>query len=305
MPKKKQTEKDLETEIEIVGDEVNTEEPEIEVVEAKNEEENAGVAPEDGIEELKRKLEEERLARSEAEKRAKEAQAAANKAATETGEHRISLVSNALDNLKREQDILKSNIKELMVVGDYDRAVELQEAFQHNISKMVQLQNGLDEMKREPVRRVEQPQNDGPTVDDLIQRVTPRSAQWLERNRSHIQDSRTIRIMARAHEDAIDHGIIPESDAYFGFLENRLGLNKAQPRQEPRYEEQEPVMSAASAPTQRRSAPAAAPVSRSGTGGSGNPRTIRLTAEQAEAAKISGLTNKEYWDLLQDERNRN
>ena len=305
MPKKKQTEKDLETEIEIVGDEVNTEEPEIEVVEAKNEEENVGVAPEDGIEELKRKLEEERLARSEAEKRAKEAQAAANKAATETGEHRISLVSNALDNLKREQDIIKANIKELMVVGDYDRAVELQETFQHNISKMVQLQNGLDEMKREPVRRVEQPQNDGPTVDDLIQRVTPRSAQWLERNRSHIQDSRTIRIMARAHEDAIDHGIIPESDAYFGFLENRLGLNKAQPRQEPRYEEQEPVMSAASAPTQRRSAPAAAPVSRSGTGGSGNPRTIRLTAEQAEAAKISGLTNKEYWDLLQDERNRN
>lgn len=305
MPKKKQTEKDLETEIEIVGDEVNTEEPEIEVVEAKNEEENAGVAPEDGIEELKRKLEEERLARSEAEKRAKEAQAAANKAATETGEHRISLVSNALDNLKREQDILKANIKELMVVGDYDRAIELQEAFQLNISKMVQLQNGLDEMKREPVRRVEQPQNDGPTVDDLIQRVTPRSAQWLERNRSHIQDSRTIRIMARAHEDAIDHGIIPESDAYFGFLENRLGLNKAQPRQEPRYEEHEPVMSAASAPTQRRSAPAAAPVSRSGTGGSGNPRTIRLTAEQAEAAKISGLTNKEYWDLLQDERNRN
>ena len=305
MPKKKQTEKDLETEIEIVGDEVNTEEPEIEVVEAKNEEENAGVAPEDGIEELKRKLEEERLARSEAEKHAKEAQAAANKAATETGEHRISLVSNALDNLKREQDIIKANIKELMVVGDYDRAVELQEAFQLNISKMVQLQNGLDEMKREPVRRVEQPQNDGPTVDDLIQRVTPRSAQWLERNRSHIQDSRTIRIMARAHEDAIDHGIIPESDAYFGFLENRLGLNKAQTRQEPRYEEHEPVMSAASAPTQRRSAPAAAPVSRSGTGGSGNPRTIRLTAEQAEAAKISGLTNKEYWDLLQDERNRN
>ena len=305
MPKKKQTEKDLETEIEIVGDEVNTEEPEIEVVEAKNEEENAGIAPEDGIEELKRKLEEERLARSEAEKHAKEAQAAANKAATETGEHRISLVSNALDNLKREQDIIKANIKELMVVGDYDRAVELQEAFQLNISKMVQLQNGLDEMKREPVRRVEQPQNDGPTVDDLIQRVTPRSAQWLERNRSHIQDSRTIRIMARAHEDAIDHGIIPESDAYFGFLENRLGLNKAQTRQEPRYEEHEPVMSAASAPTQRRSAPAAAPVSRSGTGGSGNPRTIRLTAEQAEAAKISGLTNKEYWDLLQDERNRN
>ena len=245
------------------------------------------------------------MARSEAEKHAKEAQAAANKAATETGEHRISLVSNALDNLKREQDIIKANIKELMVVGDYDRAVELQEAFQLNISKMVQLQNGLDEMKREPVRRVEQPQNDGPTVDDLIQRVTPRSAQWLERNRSHIQDSRTIRIMARAHEDAIDHGIIPESDAYFGFLENRLGLNKAQTRQEPRYEEHEPVMSAASAPTQRRSAPAAAPVSRSGTGGSGNPRTIRLTAEQAEAAKISGLTNKEYWDLLQDERNRN
>ena len=49
MPKKKQTEKDLETEIEIVGDEVNTEEPEIEVVEAKNEEENAGIAPEDAL----------------------------------------------------------------------------------------------------------------------------------------------------------------------------------------------------------------------------------------------------------------
>jgi len=305
MPRKKQTEKELEPQVEIVSDEVTAEEPEIEVAAAEETKDDTGVAPEEGIEELRKKLEEERLARQEAEKRAREAQTAATKAANETGEHRISLVSSALDNLKREQDYLKANIKELMVVGDYDRAVEMQEAFQLNINKMVQLQNGLDEMKREPVKQVEQPQHDGPTVDDLIQRVTPRSAQWLERNRSHIQDSRTIRIMARAHEDAIDHGIIPESDAYFGFLENRLGLNKAQPRQEPRYEEQEPVMSAASAPTQRRSAPAAAPVSRSGSVGSSNSRTIRLTAEQVEAAKISGLTPKEYYDILQDERNRN
>jgi phage I-like protein len=54
-------------------------------------------------------------------------------------------------------------------------------------------------------------------------------------------------------------------------------------------------MSAASAPTQRRQSPAAAPVSRDVTPSGERKRTIRLTKEEAEIARLTGQTEAEYY----------
>lgn len=260
---------------------------------------------EDSIEELKSKLKDTRQKYNEEKKARQEAESVAYKASAEVEENQIHLVSGALETLRREQEMLKHTMKEVMAVGDFDRAVELQESFQSNINKITRLEDGLSEMKNNTRREAPAPARD--IVDTLMQQVTPRSAKWLDQNREHLQDSRMLRIMERAHGDALDNQIIPESDDYFRFIENRLGIGKTKeaPRGS-RYDDDDDVMSGASNSTNRRqSAPAAAPVSRSSGGPTGNPRVIRLTPDQAEAARISGISPKEYWENLQAEKTRN
>ena len=269
----------------------------------EKEEKPAAVAPDAAIEELNRRLLAERQAREEAERRAREAASRANQAVNEVEDTHLHLVKNAIETVRRDQDILKANLKECWSIGDYDKAAELQEAMSVNAAKLLQLEHGFQEMQNrprpEPVRPVPPPQQQGPDVDDLIQRVTPLSAQWLQNNRDSLKDPRSFRIMARAHEDAIDHGIIPESDDYFRFVENRLGINRSVEAPV------EPAMSAAAAPVQRRQSPPAAPVSRQPSNSSGNkPHVVKLTPEQREAARISGVTEEEYARQMLKERSR-
>lgn len=297
---------DKDNEIEVVLDEV----PEIEkkeeveiVAEPVAKDEKKRPDADDGIEELRRRLEQERLARLEAEKRAFQATEQVQRAAIEVEDTQYHLVKSAFDTVKRDQELLRANLREAMQIGDYDKAAEINESMSMNSIKLSQLEQGLVEMQsraraaqetpRQPAQR---PQSAEDAVNDLINRVTPLSARWLQDNKSHIRDERALRIVARAHEDAIDMGIIPESNEYFELVEARLGIKRGS------NDAEDGALSAASAPTQRRSAPPAAPVSRGGAGT--RPGVIRLTKEQAEAAKISGLTPQEYYQQLVKERNR-
>ena len=196
-----------------------------EVVEASKKEE----APKDlekALDRLNKKLEKERSARQEAERQAAEAQKMAQAAYYEASDSNLHLVGGAIEGLKRDQEILKANLRNSLESGEFDKAAELQEVMASNISKLNDLERGFNEMKnqRQPVQPVAPPRPNEMTVDDLINRVTPRSAEWLKQNRDALPDTRSIRIMARAHEDAIDHGIVPESDEYFRFVEGRLGV---------------------------------------------------------------------------------
>lgn len=300
---------DKENDLEIVIDdapEIEKKDDEVEVVAAEEESapevEAKRPEPDESIEELRRRLEQERLARIEAERRASQANDQATKAFAEVEDTQYHLVRSAFDSVKRDQEILRANLREAMQIGDYDKAAEINESMSMNSVKLSQLEQGLVEMQNRARIAQERPATPPPTrsggdpVDDLIQRVTPLSARWLQENREHIQDQRALRIVARAHEDAIDMGIIPESNEYFSLVESRLGIRKEAPAKE------EAALSSAAAPVQRRSAPPAAPVSRGGS--ATRPGVVRLTPAQAEAAKISGLSNKEYYELMMKERNR-
>ena len=268
--------------------------------------ESKAVGAEEGIDVLRDRLQKakEHLA---AEKQARmEAEKLANQATVEVKENQVHLVSNAIDILNRERDNIKHNIKEYLAAGNYDRVVDLQEMLAVNNSKLMELQNGLQDMKNQPAPQQPKAPEPDDIVENLIRQVSPRSARWLDRNRDNLNSVKALRIMERAHGDALDNEIEPDSDEYFKFIEKRLGIGKTPPKQQVRYEYQdddEPIMSSASEATSRRSAPPAAPVSRSQQMGQ-NSRTVTLTADQAEAARISGLTNQQYWDLLQREKSR-
>lgn len=253
--------------------------------EAPNSTENNAIAPEDAINSLKAQLETERQARAEAETLARRAAQQANAAFGEVEDTNIQLVNTAIDTVKRDNDILTSNYAEAMSMGDYERAAKIQASMATNSAKLLQLENGLREMqnapRRPPIENVPPPAS--VQLDQIIGAVTPRSASWLRSNKAQLSDERMIKKMFRAHEDAIDDGIEADSDAYFRYIEQRLGLGAKAEADNP--------MSSASKPVQRQAAPPSAPVNRETNARS---NTVRLTRAEADTAKMLGMTETEY-----------
>jgi len=284
-------------------EETKKDEPEIEIIDEKAEKEPEIekapiIEPQEGIQELKKRLEAEKAARIDAEKRAREANFHADRARDNAKDANYQLVVNALETVKERSDALKAAHKEAMSVGDYDKVAELQEAMSINAYQMNELKRGeraLKEQmqaeeeaaKRQPPRQTELP---GDIIEQMAQTVSPKSASWLLKNKEHLSGEREIRKMFRAHEDAVDDGLKTDSDEYFSFIESRLGLNK---------QVEEDVMSEAAAPAPRRAPqPPPAPVSRSPQ----RSNVVRLTKDQAEMASMLGMTDKEYAKHMLDLR---
>lgn len=285
-----ETEKEIEIDFDAV--EKAAKEPEIKIEEPK-EEAPAEISPEDGIETLKKRFEEERLARIEAERRADAASRAANEARGQVDEGNLQLVTSAIDTLKRETDILKANLRAAMATGDYSAAADAQEAMADAKAKLLQLENGraaLQEQAKNPRIHPQQIPAYDP-VETLASQLSPRSAAWVRAHPEFARNERLTQKMVAAHNLVTADGVQPDTDEYFETVERILGVQAPAAS----VAAAEAPMSAAAAPAQRRSSPAAAPVSRSGTGtGGGSPNVVRLSADEREMAKMMGMTAEEY-----------
>ena len=253
---------------------------------AKSEE----IAPEEGIQELKKRLEYEKQARIDAERRANQANQQINKAYQEVKDTNYQLITNALETVKSRAEMLKTAYRESMSVSDFDKAADIQQAMIENDRQLSELKRGEKALKEQMEEAAAQKTQPAPSsIEDPIERmaqaVSPKSARWLRDNRDALKDERTIRKMFRADADAIDDGLTADSPEYFEYIESRLGIRKQQ-------EEAEEPLSAAAAPAPRKSvSPPPAPVSR---GNGTRPGVVRLTREQADTAKMMGMTEKEY-----------
>jgi hypothetical protein len=287
------SDKDDQIEVEIDEPVVAEKEEEIKVITDDDSGADKGppvISAEDGIKELRRRLEAEHNARLEAEHYAKYAREQASRAYEEVGETQFHLVSNALDTVRRDGDILKSQLRDAMNIGDHDRAAEIQEAMSTNAIRLNQLEAGKRDMETRPRQPAFNPPPPPPPppqqvyqdpLEQIAQAVSPRSASWIRANKENLGNERALREMFRAHESAVDHGYAPDSDAYFQFVENRMGISESRQQSAP-------------APVQRKASPPAAPVSRSGNGTGSRPNVVRLSSEQQEMAKNLGMTNAEY-----------
>jgi hypothetical protein len=285
------SDKDDQIEVEIDDPVATEKEEEIKVITDDDSRSDKGppvISAEDGIKELRRRLEAEHNARLEAEHYAKYAREQASRAYEEVGETQFHLVSNALDTVRRDGDFLKAQLRDAMNIGDHDRAAEIQEAMSANAIRLNQLEVGKRDMETRPRQPAFNPPPPPPPqpvhqdpLEQIAQAVSPRSASWIRANKENLGNERALREMFRAHESAVDHGYAPDSDAYFQFVENRMGISES--RQQP-----------TSSSTQRKASPPAAPVSRSGNGTGSRPNVVRLSSEQQEMAKNLGMTNAEY-----------
>ena len=285
--------KDEEVEVVLEAPEAPEAQPELEleITEKPEPVEASASNHEKAIADLKKQIEAERTARYEAENRARQSSNTAAKAETDVHQANLHLVNGAIESMTRETEILKANYANATANGDNEQAANIAYAMSETAAKLNQLRLGKESLESQPQRRVQPMERRMDPVEEFASQLSPRSAQWVRDHPQCVTDQRLMTKMISAHNIAVADGIPADSDEYFEFVEDTLKMNPR--RSEPVYDA-EPAMSAASAPTQRRSSPAATPVSRSGNG-TGTPTSrATLTREQAEMAKMMGMTPAEY-----------
>lgn len=281
---------DIEDKDEIEVEVVDTTEPaaekdDIEVVKAEEVPEKI-IPAEDGIAELRKQLESERVARAEAERRANDAAQQAYKAKNEVEDTNLHLINSAIDTVKRNNDILKAQYRDAMAVGDYEKVAEINDSMNENHSKLRDLQVGREALEKRPKSEPPRPVQSDP-VEALASQLTPRSAAWVRAHPECATDPRLYQKMIAAHQLAVADGIQPDSDEYFEAVESTMRIA-------PSRQERVDPMAEAAKPIQRRSAPPAAPVSRNGTGTGSRPNVVRLTSAEREIASMMKMTEQEY-----------
>ena len=254
-------------------------EDDIVIVEAPEEpriETKPEITVDDGIEALRRELEAEKAARQRAEQQARVA-------TNDKADSDLRMLNTAIETESRNKEILKANLREAVANGDTDAQADILMAINQTENNLRQITEG----KKHYEAQIKAPVAN--KVEALASQLTPKSAEWVRNNPDVVNDERRAKRLERAHFDALDDGIQPDSPDYFNFLENRLNINKTPVRQEA-------AMSEASESTsgRRASAPPAAPVSRSGTGTGGRPNVVTLSRAEQEAARDMGMTPKEY-----------
>lgn len=246
------------------------------------------IEPDEGIEILKKKLEDERTGRLAAEQRARQGDAEVVRAKTEVQDSNLQLITNAIETVKQSNEVLKGKYREARAAGDIEMEIEAQAAMQTNSARMLQLEQGKKALESQPKPAAPKPTD---PVEALASQLTARSADWVRKNPQFARDQRLYQKMIGAHNIAMADGHAPDSDAYFDAIEETLKVNRPDPAVQQNAED---AGAAAAKVTQRRSSPAAAPVSRSGSGDGKNPNIVRLSPAEIEAARDSGLTPAEY-----------
>lgn len=240
------------------------------------------------LKEMEKKLEKEKRKAQKLEREREQAERSAHQARQEAGESRKHVMMAALTQTKMDADRLQAEFADAMAINDYAQVAKIQAEISANTLRMSQFENELENFKRQdPVQ-----QQSGSQLDQIIKAVSPESARWLKSNRDHLSDDRAIRKMFRAHEDAVEDGIKPDTEEYFEYIEKRLGIAEEEPaprRQRADQSDDEPT-SAAAKPVPRQSPPPPAPVERYGN----RPTVVRLTSAEIETARMMGMTEQEY-----------
>ena len=255
-------------------------------VEVKPVEEPAKIIePEEGLETLKKRLEDEQAAtereragRVAAEAQARERAQEAVRAQTSEQDSNIQTITTAIEMVKQSTDGLKARYVEAANAGDWVAAGDIQAEMAENAAKKMQLENGLTALKNQPKPQVRNEPIINP-VEALARQLTPQSANWVRAHPQCATDQRMYKRMLDAHNMATnDHQV--DTPGYFSRVEELMGF--ATP-----VRPEESALSDASEATQRRAAPASAPVSRAGTANGQRPNVVRLSQEEREIAYMN------------------
>ena len=238
-------------------------------------------------EQQKRIAEAERDARRKAEEFARHQTMTAHQAGAQVQDSNLRIIENAISTTEATAAQAERAYAEAMAAGDYALAAKAQRALAQAESHLLQLENGRSRLK-EQLQELSEGAQKAPEIPSFAPQIpqdpleiyasklTPKSAEWL---RAHPDAVEKIGRLTRAHEDALEDGLVPESREYFSYIESRLGYSSR---------DEQPSRQAAPAPTPRKNM-ASAPVSSPGytsSSSSESSNTMTLTPSEVEVALL-------------------
>lgn len=250
--------------------------------------EKTAVSPEEGLEKLKKQLEDERTGRLAAEQRANDASRGEAAARGEVQTSQLDLVKGAIERLTESSDTLEAQYAEAFTAQDGKAVAKIQRQMADNAAKLTQLEAGKKALESAP-KPVPRAALD--PLEQFVGQLSPASATWVRAHPEFVRDSHKNRQMIAAHELALARGLKADSPEYFASVEKTLDI--AAPVVAKTETETDATADAAQV-AGGRAAPAAAPVSRSNGAHGNRPNVVKLTAQEVEMAGIMGMTAEEY-----------
>jgi hypothetical protein len=250
--------------------------------------EKTALSTDEGLEKLKKQLEDERTGRLAAEQRANDASRAEAAARGEVQTSQLDLVKGAIERLTESSDMLESQYADAAAAGDWKAAAKVQRQMADNASKLTQLEAGKKALESAPKPVPRAPSD---PVEQFASALSPASATWVRAHPEFVRDPHKNRQMIAAHELALARGHKADTPEYFASVEKTLDITA------PAVTKVDPEADAGADAAQvvgGRGAPAAAPVSRSNGSHGNRPNVVRLTPQEVEMAEMMGMTVEDY-----------
>lgn len=249
--------------------------------------------------EARRLGEGERQAREEAERRAQHFSADAQTKARTASDAQYDSVVNGLAAAQGELTAAKGMLKTAMSEGDFDKVAELSGEIGLVAARVREFEGGKAMLEDRRKNGEPASQQQGDPKEAYIQKMPPRTAAWLRRNDRFFTDMKFQQMVQGAHNLAVGRGVPAESDDYFRFVEEQVGLRQPEPLAAvtPPAVIVPPAATAATTTAPRQSSIPAAPpagstasVTRPSAGGN----TIKLSPEEREVCRVNGITEAAY-----------
>jgi hypothetical protein len=260
------------------------------------------------------RLESERQARLQAEQARVADQ---NRHALELGSTQLDSVSNALAARKAEAERAAHDYASARNTGDVNAETEALRRMQRAEADVSTLEQGAVELKRnlEYRQRQPQPQVQQGTVNieqalSQMPQLMHEEREWLRRHPDAITDKDRVQILQGAFALSQKEGLERGSPEYFRFMENRLGYQPEVDPNDAEYEDEDmdepepaPLPRRQLATPERHRPAMTAPPSRNSPGVSSREPSERdtkvtLSIQQREAAKFSGISERDYAENL-------
>lgn len=211
-------------------------------------------------------------------------------------------MTNAIDSFTEAKKSVTAKLRAAKESGDYDAEIAATDELQQLNLKIGRVTEGKNELERRIEENKERQERMG--TDPVEQYIggaglNGRAAQWVRNNPDMIAtdgklDTQKLNNLNFAHAKALRDGHVAGTDAYFDAIDEELFGDSAEPAAPPQREaRQRPP----AAPPSRQTPPAM-----NGSTNGSLPNGVerlpdgryRMSADRREAARISGLSDKEY-----------
>ncbi len=205
-------------------------------------------------------------------------------------------IVNAISAVTSEAERAEQDLKIAGEAQDWGALAKAQAMLSRANTRLVQLEDGKASLETRAERAKETAKNPPPAGDpiqahiDSIPGLFPAQREWLGKHRELMTDPKKNIRLQNAHIDAEEAGHPAGSEAYFKFMEERLGYRKVEAPVRNNDEEDD-------ADTNERPPIVSAPPSRdppsAGTGKQ-TPTRITLSPDERAHAAASGISEIEY-----------